>query len=56
MQRYNILSKHLQRNILQTKISHKTNDRLRLGIQPLEIETGRFTPIYDKVLKKNRKR
>ena len=30
--------------------------RLRLGILPLEIETGRFTPIYDTAIKKNRKR
>ena len=28
----------------------------RSGILPLEIETGRYTPIYDKLLKKNRKR
>ena len=30
--------------------------QLRLGILLLEIETGRFTPIYDKTIKKNRKR
>ena len=30
--------------------------QLRLGILPLEIEAGRFTPIYDKSIKKNRKR
>lgn len=30
--------------------------QMRLGILPLEIEVGRFTPIYDKTLKKNRKR
>ena len=29
---------------------------LRLGILPLEIEAGRFTPIYDKSITKNRKR
>ena len=28
--------------------------QFRMGILPLEIETGRFYPIYDKVLKKNR--
>ena len=30
--------------------------QLRLGILPLEIEAGRCTPIYDKSIKKNRKR
>ena len=30
--------------------------QFRTGILPLEIETGRFTPIYDKKLKKNRHR
>ena len=30
--------------------------QFRMGILPLEIETGRFYPIYDKVLKKNRRR
>ena len=30
--------------------------QFRLGILPLEIETGRYTPIYDKHTKKNRKR
>ena len=30
--------------------------QFRTGILPLEIETGRYVPIYDKVLKKNRKR
>ena len=30
--------------------------QLRLGILPLEIEAGRFTPMYDKSIKKNRKR
>ena len=30
--------------------------QLRLGILPLEIETGRYTPIYDKHTKLSRKR
>ena len=30
--------------------------QLRLGIMPLEIETGRYTPIYDKEKKMNRRR
>ena len=30
--------------------------QLRLGILPLEKETGRYTLIYDKALKRNRKR
>jgi len=30
--------------------------QFRCGILPLEIETGRYTPIYDKTEKKNRKR
>ena len=30
--------------------------QLRLGILPLEIETGRYTPIYDKEKKMNRRR
>ena len=30
--------------------------RLKLGILSLEIEVGRFTPAYDKSIKKNRKR
>ena len=28
--------------------------QLRTGILPLEIETGRYVPIFDKTLKKNR--
>ena len=30
--------------------------QFRLGILPLEIETGRYTPIYDKNTKLNKKR
>ena len=38
------------------KISQKPNASIEIGILPLEIETGRCTPIYDKTIKKNRKR
>ena len=30
--------------------------QFRTGILPLEIDTGRYVPIFDKTLKKNRKR
>ena len=30
--------------------------QFRTGILPLEIETGRYVPIFDKTFKKNRKR
>ena len=30
--------------------------QIRIGILPLEIETGRYTPIFDKLIKKNRRR
>ena len=30
--------------------------QLRAGILPIEIEKGRYTPIFDKTIKKNRKR
>ncbi len=30
--------------------------QFRTGILPLEIETGRYTPIYDKIIKQNRRR
>ena len=35
---------------------HSLMSKLRTGILPLEIEVGRYLPIYDKTSKRNRKR
>ena len=44
---------------IKMKISRRRRSlmsRFRSGILPLEVETGRYAPIYDQSIKKNRKR